>query len=83
MSKYSLEAKYEVHSCYEIDFNIQEVFAWWVKYDTLYVIHKKGDDTEMFSPNYPARDTDFKHAVAYYQNAAPVEEKTLFSTLED
>ena len=79
---YEFEAQYEVHSCWELDFNIKDVYAWWVKYDTLYVIHKKEGDTRMYTPTFPARNTDFKHAVDYYQNSAPVEEKTLFSTVE-
>lgn len=79
---YEFEAKYEVHSCWELDFDINDVYAWWVKYDTLHVIHEKDSDTRMYPATFPARTNDFKHAVCYYQNAASVEEKTLFSTVE-
>lgn len=79
---YEFEAKYEVHSCWELNFDVRDVYAWWVKYETLYVIHEKGGDTRMYSPTYSGRTNDLKHAVCYYQNAASVEEKTLFSTVE-
>ncbi len=79
---YEFEAKYEVHSCWELDFDINDVYAWWVRYDALYVIHEKDGDTRMYPVTFPARINDFKHATCYYQNAAPVEEKTLSSTVE-
>tara|TARA_R100001460_G_scaffold40417_4_gene75521 strand:+ start:1579 stop:1821 length:243 start_codon:yes stop_codon:yes gene_type:complete len=74
---YELEAKYEVHSCYLLEFNIKDVYAWWMKYDTLYVQHEIGGPVTRYTPTFSGRKNDFKHAVAYYQNAAPVEENPL------
>ena len=74
---YELEAKYGVTSCYLLDFNVKDVYAWWIKYDTLYVQHKLGEPISRYKPNFPGRTNDFKHAKEFYQNSAPVEENPL------
>ena len=48
-----------------------------MKYDTLYVQHEIGGPIKRYTPTFSGRKNDFKHAVAYYQNAAPVEENPL------
>ena len=59
---YELEAKYEVHSCWELDFDVKDVHAWWIKYDRLYVIHQDGEDIKEYPPTYSGRTNDLKRA---------------------
>ena len=39
--KYKVEAQYTAYSQWDIDFDLEESYNWYIKYDTLEVQHKK------------------------------------------
>jgi len=44
MENNCLEATFVAYSTFKTDYNLQEVHEYWVKYGTLYVVPKKGDE---------------------------------------
>lgn len=44
MENNCLEATYQCYMTYKTDYNLQEVHEYWVKYGTLWVVPKKGDE---------------------------------------
>lgn len=44
MENNCLVATYDCFMTYKTDYNLQEVHEYWVKYGTLYVVPKKGDE---------------------------------------
>lgn len=39
-----LIAVYYSNSLFDLDFDLNEIHDWWIKWDTLYVIHNEGED---------------------------------------
>lgn len=52
----SLIAVYYSNSLFELDFDINEVHQWWIKWDTLYVIHNEGEDPEEYEADISAEN---------------------------
>ena len=63
-----LIAYYSSSSKWELDFDLKDVYKWYVKWDTLYVQHKEGDlDFEKYEPRFPAcGEQSLKHPDTLY-----------------
>lgn len=57
--KFTLEAQYTAYSQWIIDFDIDTVENWYIKYDTLEVQHNKGDEWVSYEASYSG-DVDTK-----------------------
>ena len=44
MSKYKLRVTIEADDCYDLNFNLQDVADWYVKWGDLHVKHQLGDE---------------------------------------
>jgi hypothetical protein len=64
--KHIVEAQYTAYSQWEIDFDLNKVYSWYIKYDTLEVQHKKGDDWVAYSASAEG-ECDYKRPDKVYQ----------------
>ena len=53
-------AYYSGSSTFDVDFDIEAVHDWWIKWDTLYVIHNEGEEAEEYEPFYSAGEEMLK-----------------------
>ncbi len=60
---YELTAFYTSSSRWTLDFDLKDVYEWYVKWDTLYVKHQESDaDFFEYEPEYSAFDSEtMKH----------------------
>jgi len=65
--KHTVRAVYTVESEWEIDFNLEEVEDWYIKWDELMVIHNKGDAPICY-PSDCTSELDFKRPLSIYIN---------------
>ena len=63
-----LTAFYSSSSKWELDFDLNDTYNWYVKWDTLYVQHKESDsDFEEYEPIFSAFDgQSLKHPESLY-----------------
>ena len=61
----SLQVNYSSTSWFEVEFDLNKVHDWYVKWDTLYVKQTSGSEWEEFDPISPASDDyeSVKHPV--------------------
>lgn len=52
----TLQVVYYTNSLFDLDFDLKEVHDWWVKWDTLYVVHSEGEDPEEYEPDISGAD---------------------------
>ena len=50
----TLVTVYYSNSMFDVDFDLNEVHDWWVKWDTLYVVHSEGEDPEEYEAEISA-----------------------------
>ena len=46
--KYKVEAQYTAYSQWDIDFDLEESYNWYIKHDVLNVVHNKGEDWKSY-----------------------------------
>lgn len=55
-------AVYTIADTFELDFDLKDVFKWYIKWGVLRVTHKEGDDEIEIHPDFCATDDpQFKH----------------------
>ncbi len=64
--KHIVEAQYAAYSQWEIDFDLNKVYSWYIKYDTLEIQHKEGDDWVAYSASAEG-ECDYKRPDKVYQ----------------
>lgn len=52
----TLTAKYTLYSDWELEFDLEKVHSWYIKWDSLYVKHNEHDDYVEYSPSFSAED---------------------------
>lgn len=52
----TLQVVYYTNSLFDLDFDLAEVHDWWVKWDTLYVVHNEGEEAEEYDPDISGAD---------------------------
>jgi hypothetical protein len=51
-----ITAIYQSTSVFNVDFDLQRVHKYWIKWDTLYVVHRAGEDPLEYKPMSSAED---------------------------
>ncbi len=52
----TITAVYKTTSIFNIDFDLKSVHDYWIKWDTLFVVHNEGDDAVEYSAVSSAED---------------------------
>ncbi len=52
----TVTAIYQTSSVWNIDFDLEGVHEYWIKWDTVFVVHNEGDDAIEYSPDVSAED---------------------------
>lgn len=52
----TVTAIYRTSSVWNIDFDLEDVHEYWIKWDTLFVVHNEGEDAIEYSPEVSAED---------------------------
>jgi len=60
MENNCLEATYHCYTTFKTEYNLHEVHEYWVKYGTLYVVPKKGDEPIVYEGDTDLDCIDFK-----------------------
>jgi hypothetical protein len=63
VTKSRIHAYYTGNSWFDVDFDINAVHDWWIKWDTLYVIHNEGEEEEEYEPFLSADEEMLKRPV--------------------
>lgn len=63
---YRIEAHFTAFSEWEIEFDLNSVHHWYIKYDVLYAKHSKDEDYKEYSPSYTG-DCDYKSPDKVFQ----------------
>ena len=66
MMKYKVEAQYSAYSQWDIDFDLEESYNWYIKYDTLEVQHKEDGKWVSYASNVQG-ECDYKHPEKVYR----------------
>jgi hypothetical protein len=61
MARSEIVAYYSGTSKFEVDFDIEKVHQWWIKWDTLYVIHNEGEKAKEYDTYLSADNDILKH----------------------
>ena len=64
--KYKVEAQYSAYSQWDIDFDLEESYNWYIKYDTLEVQHKEDGEWVSYASNVQG-ECDYKRPEKVYQ----------------
>tara|TARA_Y100000114_G_scaffold134051_1_gene133888 strand:+ start:259 stop:486 length:228 start_codon:yes stop_codon:yes gene_type:complete len=64
MENNCLLSTYTVYTTFKTEYNLQEVHNYWVKYGTLYVVPKKGDEPIAYEGDTDLESVDFKRPTA-------------------
>ena len=54
-------ADYRIRSEFSVEGDITTAFDWYIKYDRLHIIWKKGDQEVVLEPLFTASQSDFKY----------------------
>lgn len=68
---------YYSNSHFDLEFDLAEVHEWWVKWDTLYVIHNEGEEAEEYEAEFSATQDDqmTKRPNRYFLDQVEVEKE--------
>jgi len=66
MNIYTVEAQYTAYSQWDIDFDLEESYNWYIKYDTLNVQHKEDGEWVSYASNAQG-ECDYKRPEKVYQ----------------
>jgi len=59
----TVTAIYRTSSVWNIDFDLEKVHEYWIKWDTLFVVHKEGDEAVEYDPEEPCNDYKYPQEV--------------------
>ena len=62
MATFTYNAVYQISDTFELDFDLNKVFSWEIKWGVMYVVMNEGDEEIEINPTYCNTDQpQFKH----------------------